>query len=199
MRRFAGSCRFVLNEALALQKARCELGEKNLWYAGLCRLLTEWHNSPGTAWLAEAPVHPLQQALKDLEWAHGDLFAKRAALPRFRKKGGRDNFRCPKSKQVKLAQDNSRAFLPKLGWVRYRNSQEALVQVRSVTVSLSGGDGSRASRPSAKFKTRHLRRLPPSASTRAWPPSPPFRTAPSSPRSTASSGMKPPCARRSRP
>jgi transposase len=65
MRRFAGSCRFVFNKALALQKARYEQGEKKLGYAGLCKLLTEWRNSTEMAWLADAPVHPLQQTLKD--------------------------------------------------------------------------------------------------------------------------------------
>ena len=40
MRRFAGSCRFVFNKALALQKGRYEQGEKKLGYAGLCMLLT---------------------------------------------------------------------------------------------------------------------------------------------------------------
>ncbi|AKX58726.1 hypothetical protein AKN88_01365 [Thiopseudomonas alkaliphila] len=59
MRRFAGSCRFVFNQALALQKERYEQGEKKLGYAGLCKLLTEWRNSSETAWLADAPVHPL--------------------------------------------------------------------------------------------------------------------------------------------
>ncbi len=55
MRRFAGSCRFVFNEALALQKARYERGEKKLGYAGLRKRLTEWRNSTETAWLADAP------------------------------------------------------------------------------------------------------------------------------------------------
>lgn len=60
MRRFAGSCRFVYNKALALQKERFEAGESRLGYAGLCKLLTEWRNSTETGWLREAPVHPLQ-------------------------------------------------------------------------------------------------------------------------------------------
>ena len=61
MRRFAGSCRFVFNKALALQKDRYAQGEQKLGYAGLCKLLTEWRNSADTAWLADSPVHPLQQ------------------------------------------------------------------------------------------------------------------------------------------
>jgi len=87
MRRFAGSCRFVFNKALALQKERYERGEKNLGYAGLCKQLTAWRGEAETAWLADAPTHPLQQTLKDLERAYGKFFAKRAAVPRFKKKG----------------------------------------------------------------------------------------------------------------
>lgn len=139
MRRFAGSCRFVFNKALALQKERYEQGEKKLGYAGLCKLLTVWRNSPDTAWLSEAPVHPLQQTLKDLERAYTNFFAKRADFPRFKKKGQSDSFRYPDPKQIKLDQANRRVFLPKLGWLRYRNSRDVLGAVRQVTVSVSGG------------------------------------------------------------
>lgn len=139
MRRYAGSCRFVFNKALALQKARYKQGEKKLAYAGLCKELTAWRNGSETPWLKDAPVHPLQQTLKDLERAYANFFAKRADFPRFKKKGQSDSFRYPDPKQIKLDQGNSRIFLPKLGWLRYRNSREALGELRNVIVSLSGG------------------------------------------------------------
>lgn len=139
MRRFAGSCRFVFNKALALQKARHEQGDKKLGYAGLCKELTAWRNGTQTPWLADAPVHPLQQALKDLERAYANFFAKRADFPRFKKKGRSDSFRYPDPKQIKLDQGNARVFLPKLGWLHYRNSREVLGTVRNVTVSLNAG------------------------------------------------------------
>ena len=139
MRRFAGSCRFAFNKALALQKARYEKGEKKLGYAGLCKLLTEWRNSMETAWLADAPVHPLQQTLKDLERAYSNFFAKRADFPRFKKKGQSESFRYPDPKQIKLDQPNSRLFLPKLGWLRYRDSRDVLGVVKNVTVNQSCG------------------------------------------------------------
>jgi putative transposase len=69
MRCFAGSCRFVYNKGLALQKARFDAGETRLGYAGLCKLLTQWRSETPTVWLKDAPTHPLQQALKDLERA----------------------------------------------------------------------------------------------------------------------------------
>jgi putative transposase len=139
MRRFSGSCRFVFNKALALQKERYERGEKKLGYAGLCKELTAWRNDPATIWLGDSPVHPLQQALKDLERAYTNFFAKRADFPRFKKKGTGDSFRYPDAKQFKIDQDNSRVFLPKLGWIRYRNSREILGIPKNITVSGRGG------------------------------------------------------------
>lgn len=139
MRRFAGSRRFVFNKALALQQERYERGERKLSYAGLCKALTAWRHSTETPWLKKAPTHPLQQTLKDLERAYANFFAKRAELPRFKKKGRHESFRYPDVKQIKLDQANSRLFLPKLGWLRYRNSREVLGEVRQVTVRMSGG------------------------------------------------------------
>ena len=139
MRRFAGSIRFVFNKALAMQKALYERGEKKLGYAGLCKALTAWRNAEDTPWLADAPVHPLQQTLKDLERAYTNFFAKRADFPRFKKKGVSDSFRYPDSKQFKIDASNSRIFLPKLGWLRYHNSRAILGTAKNVTVSSNGG------------------------------------------------------------
>jgi len=137
MRRFAGSCRFVFNKALALQQERHEQGEKKLSYAGLCKALTEWKAQPETIWLKETHSQPLQQTLKDLERAYVNFFEKRADFPRFKKKGMGDSFRFPQG--CKLEQGNSRIFLPKLGWLHYRNSRPILGEVCNVTVSQSGG------------------------------------------------------------
>jgi len=70
MNRFAGSCRFVFNKALALQKEHYERGEKRLSYAGLCKILTEWKEQSEISWLCETPSQALQQSLKDLERAY---------------------------------------------------------------------------------------------------------------------------------
>jgi putative transposase len=137
MRRFAGSCRFVYNRALALQRARHEAGEKKLGYAGLCKVLVEWKRAPEMSWLSETHAQVLQQALKNLERAYANFFEKRADFPKFKKKGQKDGFRFPQG--VKLDEGNSRIYLPKLGWMRYRKSREAPGVVKNVTVSLSAG------------------------------------------------------------
>lgn len=139
MRRFAGSCRFVFNQALAMQQANREAGGQYIGYVAMAKQLTAWRSSAETAWLKEAPVHPLQHALKDLEKAYKNFFEKRADFPRFKRKGQSDSFRYPDPKQIKLDQDNGRIFLPKLGWLRYRNSRQALGELRNVTITLSGG------------------------------------------------------------
>ena len=138
MRRYAGSCRFVYNQALALQQANHESGKKFIGYVAMAKHLTAWRNGVETPWLKEAPVHPLQHALKDLEKAYQNFFAKRAAFPRFKRKGRADSLRYPDPKQIKLDQGNGRIFLPKLGWIRYRTSREVLGELRNVTVSSSG-------------------------------------------------------------
>ena len=137
MRRFAGDCRFVFNHALELQQKRFATGGEHLSYAHLCKVLIEWKADPGTAWLRETHSQILQQSLKDLDRAYKNFFKKSAEFPKRKKKGFRDSFRFPQG--YKLDQLNSRIFLPKLGWLRYRNSREGLGKVKNVTVSQTTG------------------------------------------------------------
>jgi putative transposase len=138
MRRFAGACRFVFNKALAWQNEQYAVDKAvKFSYTTLANLLPLWKQDPAIQWLKESPSQPLQQTLKDLERAYKNFFAKRADFPRFKKKGQSDSFRYPQG--CKLDQANNRIFLPKLGWVRYRNSREALGTVKNVTVSSKQG------------------------------------------------------------
>ena len=140
MRRFAGSCRFVWNRALALQKDSRKEGKRFIGYNALAGLLTKWRHDEETSWLSESPVHPLQQTLKNLHRAWMDFFEGKGEEPVFKKKGRcRESFRYPDPKQIVLDQANSRIKLPKLGWIRYRNSREVLGKLRNVTASSSSG------------------------------------------------------------
>src|ERR1700723_1687002 len=150
MHRFAGSCRFVFNRALALQKELFELSGAHASYADLCAVLVDWKQDKETDWLNEAPSQALQQSLKNLDAAwtrrldslkkleQGRI--KRAQLmgePVYKKKEKHASFRYPQG--TCLEQNNNRILLPKLSWVRYRNSREVLGAVKNVTVSLAGG------------------------------------------------------------
>ena len=136
MRRFAGACRFVFNKSLAWQKEQYASDSTiRFSYTVLANLLPLWKHDPNLAWLKESPSQALQQTLKDLERAYQNFFSKRAGFPRFKKKGQSDSYRYPQG--CKLDQRNSRIFLPKLGWMRYRNSRDVLGEVKNVTVTHS--------------------------------------------------------------
>ncbi|MHB1758298.1 MAG: RNA-guided endonuclease InsQ/TnpB family protein, partial [Leptospirillum sp.] len=135
-RQCAGACRFVYNRALALEIDRHASGEKRLGYVGTANLLPLWKREPETVWLAALPSQILQQALKDLDRAYRNFFDKRSGFPIFRKKGANDAFRFPQG--VTLDEANSRLFLPKIGWVRYRKSRTILGTIKNVTVRISG-------------------------------------------------------------
>ena len=137
MRRFAGCCRFVWNKALALEKETYEAEGKRNGYNKLAGMLRDWKKEEESVFLAEAHSQILQQTLKDLDRAYVNFFQQRAELPRFKKKGVHDAFRYPQG--FKLDESNSRIFLPKIGWVRYRKSRETEGIPKQVTVSLSAG------------------------------------------------------------
>ena len=139
LRRYAGCCRFVFNQALALQQAHYEAGGKYIGYVAMAKRLTQWRNGAETPWLKQAPVHPLQHALKDLERSYQNFFAGRAAFPRFKRKDHRQSFRYPDASQFKIDELHSRLFLPKLGWIRYRNSRAIVGEARNITVSHAAG------------------------------------------------------------
>nr|WP_273178897.1 hypothetical protein [Ferrovum myxofaciens] len=65
------------------------------------------------------------------------FFDKRADFPRFKKKAWATASAIPQG--CKLDQSNSRVFLPKLGWLKYRNSRDVLGTVSNITVSANGG------------------------------------------------------------
>src|ERR1700681_4993072 len=103
MSRFAGCARYVYNKALALKKERYERKEKISGFE-LDKMLVQWKQEG--PWLSEAPAHSLQQAILDLDRAYQNFFNKRAAFPKFHKKGLRDAFRESDSNCTKLNEEN---------------------------------------------------------------------------------------------
>ncbi len=119
MKQFCGCARFVFNRALAYQNEQYQQDcSFKFSYTKIANLLPEWKKE--LAWLKDCYSQVLQQSLKDLESAFKNFFAKRADFPKFKRKGEKDRFRFPQG--CKLEQGNARIWLPKIGWVRYRNA-----------------------------------------------------------------------------
>ena len=179
MRQYAGSARYVFNRARAIQKQEREsTGRKRSGYAALCKMLTGWRRDPQTAWLAEAPVHTAQQALRNLEMAWSRHFESLKKLrlgqiqpgevveaPQFKKKHRVPaSFRYPDAKQFRIEQNNHRLFLPQLGWLGYRHSRWIEGEPASVTVCRDGEKWF-VSIQTERWKNRSIREPPWSAST----------------------------------
>lgn len=135
LRQFAGSCRFVWNKALALQKERLDQGEWCLSYNKLALLLPEW--KADFPFLREVHSQPIQQSLMNLDRALKDAFDKKSPkrFPIFKRKGkATDSFRYPQGFKL----DGNRIFLPKIGWVAFFKSRPVEGTPRNVTVSRKG-------------------------------------------------------------
>ena len=131
--RLAGARRFVFNWGLATRKEHYKAHGESLKRAELSRRLTQLKNQPETAWLRECDSQLLQQALADLDRAYQNFFTKRARFPRFRsRKNPYQSFRIPQ--RVKI--EGGRCYIPKIGWVRIRQSQSVEGTPKSATFKL---------------------------------------------------------------
>lgn len=136
---FAGANRFLWNKALALNLHRLDNKQPLMWYQELAFWLVQWKLSDEYRFLASSHSQTLQQTLKHLDRAFKDAFDKTQPLkriPRFKKKGADASFRYPQG--FKLEQERNRIFLPKIGWVSYRNSRQVMGEVKNMTVSRCG-------------------------------------------------------------
>ena len=135
MRRFTGSCRFVFNKALALQKANHEAGNKFIRYVEMANQLPAWKSE--FAWLKESPSQALQHALKNLDRAFTNFFEKRAEYPCFKKRGYGGQLPLSPGIQARSGQQpNLPAESP--GWFRHPE-QPGSCTVSNVTVSSRNG------------------------------------------------------------
>jgi putative transposase len=139
MAQTAGACRFVFNLALEQREKWWRPG-RQFNYASQCRELTALRAE--VDWLKAAPVHTLQQALKDLDRAYQNFFAGRAGYPTPRRKGLHDSFRFPDPVSIKIertSKSSGRIKLPKLGWVHLRGWYAIPGDICNATVSRRAG------------------------------------------------------------
>lgn len=136
--RWSGQLHWIWNQALAEQKARHARGEKYASYVDMAKWLTEWRHAPGSIWLAEGPSQPQQHVLKRLDEAYQRFFKKTGGFPRFKKHDDDAGIRFPAANQFVLDQVNGRIKLPKIGWLRLRQSRAVKGEIRNVTVTREG-------------------------------------------------------------
>ena len=136
IKQFCGCSRFVFNRALAWQNEQYGQDDNTKFsYTKITSILPHWKKE--LSWLKDCHSQVLQQSLKDLDSAFKNFFQKRSSFPKFKRKGEKDSFRFPQG--CKLEQQNNRLYLPKIGWVKYRNSRDVVGEIKNVTVSQKCG------------------------------------------------------------
>lgn len=139
-RRFAGVCRLVYNVALEQRRDWWRHYERKtgrrLNYVAQARELTAARAE--FDWIAAVSQTCQQQALRDLEKAFANFFAGRAGYPSPRRKGVNDAFRF-QGREVETKRLNGRwsaVRLPKIGWVRFRDTRPMRGRCLNATVQL---------------------------------------------------------------
>lgn len=128
--RMAGARRFVYNWALQRRSSYYADHGKGIAAKELSSELTALKDAPDTLWLRAVDSQMLQQALRDVDRAFEAFFEERSRFPRFRsKKAGHFSFRIPQRVRVESGQ----VYIPKVGWIRIRQSREVDGKTRSAT------------------------------------------------------------------
>ena len=132
---FCGVCRLVYN--LALEQRRKWGRSHRIGYHEQMRELKDLRAE--FDWIKAVSQTAQTQAMMDLDRAFKNFFSGLMRFPTPRKKGVNDSFRVM-GREVQIRKLNgkwSEVKLPKIGWVRFRDTRPRVGMVRNVTVSVS--------------------------------------------------------------
>ena len=130
-----GCARFAYNHMLRLRTDAWFKEQKRVGYHETSAALTALKKEPEFAWLNEVSSVPVQQALRHLQTAFGNFFAKRAAYPAFKRKDGKQSAEYTTSafrwdgKSLKLAKMDAPLA------IRFSRTIPRAAKVTTVTVS----------------------------------------------------------------
>jgi putative transposase len=138
-RQFAGVCRLVYNLALDQRRNFFRQYQRRtgsrLSYAAQARELTKLRAE--FDWIAAVSQTCEQQALRDLDQAFTNFFSGRAGPPTPRVKGVNDSFRF-QGREIETKRLNAKwslVRLPKIGWVKFRDTRSTRGTTKNVTVT----------------------------------------------------------------
>ena len=118
-----GCCRLIYNMGLEMRNKAFENGEK-VNYAKTCAMLTELKKTNEFPFLRDVSAVALQQSLRDLDKGFVNFFQKRARHPRFKSKHNNHQSYRIMNQRNKIRIVGKYIKLPKLGYVKTRQSME---------------------------------------------------------------------------
>lgn len=134
-RQYAGVCRLIYNAALE-QRSRWGKSHK-LNAVTVSRELKDVRAA--FKWVGDVSYTAQSQALRDLDKAFQNFFSGRASFPTPRRKGVNENFRFVGGEVStrKINRRWSEVKLPKIGWVRYRDTRPIKGKICNATIRLT--------------------------------------------------------------
>jgi putative transposase len=136
---YAGAVRYVWNRALFERSALYKLTGKSPTRFQQDKGLTGLKKDHDTFWLSGINAQVLQRSLADLDQSFKNFFDScsgkrkggKVGYPRYKSRKGKNSFTYPQGVKV----DDSQVYLPKIGWVRFRKSQDIEGTIKRATVS----------------------------------------------------------------
>lgn len=128
-----GCVRFVYNYYLDKRIKAYQENKTSLNYYDCCKDLTSLKKE--LEWLREPDKDSLQKSLKDLDEAYKKFFKEHSGFPRFKsKKNHKKSYRTSCTNN-NIEFQNNHIKLPKLGWVKTRDTQISQGRILNATVS----------------------------------------------------------------
>lgn len=127
-----GCCRFVYNKGLAMRNDAFVNGQK-IGYTQTSAMLTELKKQGNFAFLKDVDSISLQQSLRDLDRGFKNFFDKRARHPKFKSKHNHHQSYRTINQCDKIRIEGRYIKLPKLGYVKIRQSME-VEHINNVTI-----------------------------------------------------------------
>ncbi|MBP1919369.1 transposase [Youngiibacter multivorans] len=129
-----GSSRFVYNHFLELWNKEYEETGKGLTYFACSKLLTKMKRDTETVWLCEVDKFSLQNSLRNLSDAFSRFFKGQNEHPQFKsKKSPRQSYTTQLTNN-NIAVSGNYLKLPKLGLVKFADSQEMKGRILNATI-----------------------------------------------------------------
>lgn len=127
-----GCCRLIYNKGLAMRNDAYSNGGK-IGYKQTSAMLTDLKKQTGFAFLKDVDSVALQQSLRDLDCGFQNFFEKRAKYPQFKSKHNNHQSYRTVNQSDNIRIIGKRIKLPKLGYVKIRQSME-VGHINNVTV-----------------------------------------------------------------
>ena len=128
-----GCSRLIYNRGLELRKKSYDDGNP-IGYSETSKMLTELKKSDEYSFLKDVDSIALQQALRDLDKAYKSFFKKQSSFPVFKsKRSAKQSYRTQYQKN-NITIVGKYIKLPKLGYVKIKQSREICGKINNVTV-----------------------------------------------------------------